>query len=391
MSRTFARLPVSLERLLWEVSVLRGLATAITVLFLMSATHAAACAGPPWWNIGLSSADGQVMALWRGAIYRIDPSDGAFEQVSAAPADGGSLCFRDGALYAVSAARFPPSVVAVLKTLPIPVMTPHQDVGPSLWRVETGGLVNVAQGPRLAYHYGAAPLAGGRAVFIGYRHGAIMVADQDSAVWKRQVLGDPTILQTPAGLGVGPGGAIHTVIVTRREAVVTTFDSGGRLMRDIRLDLPQEYWSARVDRRFVKAVGGADQTYFLISAGREDPGHGRSSMRPLLIAVGHDGAASLRQAPSVLAQTCSAYHVAINRDRVAVLCGIIGRPVVALWSLSSGQVRQVEVSDALLRPSGYLKAALILAPATGAGFTLLALEGGGDAAVLRTVYVQPIG
>jgi hypothetical protein len=114
-------------------------------------------------------------------------------------------------------------------------------------------------------------------------------------------------------------------------------------------------------------------------------------MRPLLIAVGHDGAASLRQAPSALAQTCSAYHVAINRDRVAVLCGSIGGPVVTLWSPTSDQVRQVEVSDAFLRPSGYLKAALILAPAPEAGFALLALEGEGDGAVLRTVRVQPVG
>lgn len=370
----------------------RQLAAAATAFFILLAPQEAdACEGPPWSTIGAAAPDGQVAALWGGILYRINSSDGRFTEIAKAP-DGGSPCFMDGQLYAVTVARLPPTPVAILKAAPLLIVEPHQDVRPSISRVDAGGLVNVVEGPRLAYHYGAAPLTGARAVFLGYRHGAMIVADQDGAVWKRQAVGDPTISQSPAGLGVGAGGSIHTLILTRREAVVTTFDGAGRVTKSVRLDLPQDYRSARVDRRFVKLLGeAADQTYFWVSAGRHDRGEGRSSLAPLLIAVGRDGSAGLRQAPSALADTCSGQHMAINHDRVAVLCKVLRRPVVALWSLASGDVRHIEVANGFLSPSGYVKASVILAPAHGADFTLMALDSEGDGPALRAVQLQPIG
>ena len=110
-----------------------------------------------------------------------------------------------------------------------------------------------------------------------------------------------------------------------------------------------------------------------------------------LVRAGHQVTLHARNAAraGVLAdQVAEAHGIAVGD--FSVLCGI-RRPFVALWSPSSGKVRQVEVSDALLRPSGYLKASLILAPAPGAGFTFLALEGEGGGPILRTVQVQPIG
>lgn len=358
---------------------------------LFAAQEAAACEGPPWWTIGRPAPDGQVAALWRGALYRINPSDGQFAEIAKTPVGGGSLCFKDGELYLVTADRFPPSLVAILKAAPLLIVTPHRDSRPAIWRLQDGGLAPVAEGPRLAYHYGAAPLGGRRAVFLGYRHGAMKVTDQDGAVWRRQAVSNPTILQSPAALGVGPGERIHTAIVTRRTVAVTTFDTNGKVTSEVRLDLPDAYRSARVDRRFVKFLGGgADGAFFWVSAGRDERGNRRSSLPPLIVTVSHKGAASLRQAPEALADTCSAHHVSINHDLIAVLCTPIAGPVVKLWSQTSGQVREIEVSKPFLNPAGFVKPGLILTATGDAGFALMALEGEGSSPVLRAVQVQSI-